>query len=474
MESFLIKALQLVVALVILVTIHEFGHYIFARMFGVKVNRFYLFFNPGFSLLKYDPRAGTLQVLSKDDAHTAFTLKVGKAHPAIPGAKPTWRDTIYGLGWLPLGGYCDIAGMIDETKSSKDLAAEPQPWEFRTKAAWKRLLVMVAGVLFNFLLAIAIYIGIAWHWGEAYIPFQNVTEGMDYSEELHSAGFKDGDRLVAINHKPLDSHSSNITWDMIQPGTVVTVVRNHADSINIKITPGLLEKVVETNAMFMSPRVPVMVQATLGGSGAKKAGIQSGDRFLAVGNDTTPTLTEFFPALTSKPGQTLPMTVLRGDSVIKMPVEIDQDGKIGIQLCAPKDIYDVVTLKYDFLHAIPKGWNTGVNQLTTYIASCKLLFTKAGAKSVGGFGTLGNMFPEKWNWLTFWQIAAFLSVILAFMNIIPIPGLDGGYTLFLIIEMITRRKPSMRFIEVANMIGMGFLLLLLVYANLNDAIRFLK
>lgn len=472
METTLIKALQLIVALVILVTIHEFGHYLFARIFGVKVNRFYLFFNPWFSILKYDPMSGKLRVFSKDDQHSWLTLQVSKPRQPRPDGKPTWRSTIYGLGWLPLGGYCDIAGMVDETKSTKDLSSEPQPWEFRTKAAWKRLLIMVAGVLFNFLLAIVIYIGIAIHWGERTIPFNQVSEGMDFTAPMHNAGFKDGDILLAINGQEITPTTDGVIWDMIQPDTYVTVLRNHRDTVKIDIPKNLLTEVAQENKTFMSMRSPVIVEQTIGNDGAAKAGLRKGDRLLTVGNDTTPTLTEFFPALTEAAGSTVDIRVDRDGHQTVIPVEVNSDGKIGIQLRSPLDIYPVTEINYNFFEAIPRGWQLGTNQLATYVASLKLLFTKQGAKSVGGFGTLGSLFPEKWNWYSFWNIAAFLSVILAFMNIIPIPALDGGYTLFLLIEIITRRKPSERVIEVANMIGMGFLLLLLVYANLNDVIRF--
>ena len=467
------KALQLIVALVILVTVHEFGHYIFARIFGIKVNRFYLFFNPGFSLLKWNPMKGTLQILSKDDNHALATVRVGREHQPRPDGKPTWRDTVYGLGWLPLGGYCDIAGMVDETKSAKDLAAEPQPWEFRSKAAWKRLLVMVAGVLFNFLLAIAIYIGIAFHWGERVVPFSAMTEGMDFTEPMQKAGFRNGDILLQLNGEDIDPTESSATWDMIQPGTRVTVLRDHRDSITITATDELLNDVVERNEAFMSMRVPAIVEMTMSGEGADRARLHKGDRVVKVGNDTTPSLTEFLPAIAAHAGQTPTVHIVRNGQNINMPVEVNDDGKIGIQLRSPVDIFDVTDVQYSFFESIPQGWKKGTDQLATYVSSLKLIFTKSGAKSVGGFGTLGNLFPEKWNWYSFWQIAAFLSVILAFMNIIPIPALDGGYTLFLLVEIVTRRKPTERFLEVANMIGMGFLLLLLVYANLNDVMRLL-
>lgn len=471
MESFLMKALQLIVALVILVTIHEFGHYFFARLFGIRVNRFYLFFNPGFSILKYDPMKGTLRLFSRDDDHSLATFQVSKPRQPRPDGKPTWRDTIYGLGWVPLGGYCDIAGMVDETKSAKDLEAVPQPWEFRTKAAWKRLLVMVGGVMFNFLLAIAIYIGIAIHWGDRTVAYQDMSEGMDFTEPMHKAGFRDGDILLQIDGKDIDPKAGNTAWRMLQPGTTVQVLRNRQDTVSLTMPDELINEVVEANTSCMDIRIPVVVLQTIGGEGAAHAGLLPGDRILAVASDTTPTLTEFRPAIAACSDSKPMMTVQRGDSLLHVPVEVNSYGQIGIQLTPPDGIFPVTEVRYNFFEAIPRGWQVGTERLTTYVESCKMLFTKQGAQSVGGFGTLGSLFPERWNWYSFWQIAAFLSVILAFMNIIPIPGLDGGHTLFLLVEMATRRKPSERFLEIANMIGMGFLLLLLVYANMNDVYR---
>lgn len=465
------KALQLVVALIILVTVHEFGHYFFARLFGIRVNRFYLFFNPGFSLLKYNPMAGTLQIFSKDDAHAWKTVRVGKVWQPRADGRPTWRDTVYGLGWLPLGGYCDIAGMVDETKSSKDLAAEPQSWEFRTKAAWKRLLVMVAGVMFNFLLAIAIYIGIAFHWGERLVEYDAITEGMNYTEPMHRAGFRDGDILLSLNGERPDPRNTADNFGLIQPGAHIRVLRDHRDTIDITVTDRLIKELISENTPFMSVRQPAVIDDLLKGDNAAEAGLMAGDRIVSVAGDTTPSLTEFFTALQASKGRTVPMGVIRDGSLISKSVAVNDAGKIGIMLRPASKIYDVTEYNYTFLESIPRGWHNGVDRLSTYVSSMGMIFTKEGAKSVGGFGALGSMFPSKWNWLSFWEITAFLSVILAFMNIIPIPALDGGYTLFLLIEMITRRRPSERFIEIANMIGMGFLFLLLIYANLNDIYR---
>lgn len=471
----LIKALQLVLALVILVTIHEFGHYIFARMFGVKVNRFYLFFNPWFSLLRYDPMKGTVDVFARNGEKGLFTLRAGK--PATPRAdgKSTWRDTIYGLGWLPLGGYCDIAGMVDETKSADQLASEPQDWELRSKPAWQRLCVMVAGVTLNFVLAIIIYIGIAIHWGDDVIPFQAMTEGMDFSEELQEAGFRNGDILESLNGKPLDATDYSLAWDMIQPGARVGVLRGGKPE-TIEISESLIRTVATKGKDYtpMAMRIPVYVAKVVNGDPAAAAGIQPGDRILTVGADTVPSITEFLPSLSAHAGRTIPMRLVRKDGKEEVvDITVSDAGKIGIQMLSPLEIFDRQTIHYNFFQAIPRGWEIGTDRLSSYVSSLKLVFTKEGAQSIGGFGTLGDLFPSQWNWYSFWQITAFLSIILAFMNIIPIPGLDGGYTLFLIVEMITGRKPSDKFLEVVNTCGFALLLLLLVYANGNDLYRFL-
>ena len=471
----LIKALQLVLALVILVTIHEFGHYIFARMFGVKVNRFYLFFNPWFSLLRYDPMKGTVDVFARNGEKGLFTLRAGK--PATPRAdgKSTWRDTIYGLGWLPLGGYCDIAGMVDETKSADQLASEPQDWELRSKPAWQRLCVMVAGVTLNFVLAIIIYIGIAIHWGDDVIPFQAMTEGMDFSEELQEAGFRNGDILESLNGKPLDATDYSLAWDMIQPGARVGVLRGGKPE-TIEISESLIRTVATKGKGYtpMAMRIPVYVAKVVNGDPAAAAGIQPGDRILTVGSDTVPSITEFLPSLSAHAGQTIPMRLVRKDGKEDVvDITVSDAGKIGIQMLSPLEIFDRQTIHYNFFQAIPRGWEIGTDRLSSYVSSLKLVFTKEGAQSIGGFGTLGDLFPSQWNWYSFWQITAFLSIILAFMNIIPIPGLDGGYTLFLIVEIITGRKPSDKFLEVVNTCGFALLLLLLVYANGNDLYRFL-
>lgn len=488
METILIKAAQLILAFIILVTIHEFGHYLFARIYGMRVDKFYLFFNPWFSIAKYDPRKGTLQLIAwtkkkkttdadgkeveQEEERSLKTFRVGKPHPAKPGAKPTWRDTLYGLGWLPLGGYCAIAGMIDETTDAKELAKEPESWEFRAKKPFPRLMVMVAGVLFNFLLAIVIYIGIAWYWGDRVVQYSDTYEGFDYVEQLEKAGFRTGDIPLAVNGEPTDAKDGRVLWEMIQDGSKVTVLRNHTDTVILTIPNGTLEALAKLETAAISPRVPVAVGKIVNGEPAEKAGLKPGDRIVKVGNDTTPAFSDFTPALERNADKDVVLTVMRGDELVKLPCHVNDQGKIGIQLKPIQEIYPVEVVEYSFLQSIPKGIGDGTDRLVTYVSSLKLLFTKTGAQSLGGFGAIGSLYPDQWNWYSFWQITAFLSVILAFMNILPIPALDGGHVVFVLWEIITRRKPSIKVLEYAQICGMAFLFLLLIYANANDIYRF--
>lgn len=451
METFLIKALQLVVALSLLVVIHEFGHYIFARIFGIKVEKFYLFFNPWFSLFKWTPKKKAT-VLNSDGTE-----------------KASWRDTEYGIGWLPLGGYVKIAGMIDESMDKEQLAKPAEPWEFRSKPAYQRLLVMLGGVLFNFILAVIIYAGIAWHWGEKYIPLENAYEGLDYAPAAQAVGFRNGDLPLSADGKPIDSSKQDFPYTLASAGEV-TVLRNYKDTVTINLPEDFLLKLNDDKGFF-SFRVPVFVASTVGGEAAEAAGILPGDRIIAVGDSLTQSYTELTPALKAAAGKSTPIKLLRDGKELIVTATPSEGGKLGFMLKPITDIYPTISVKYGIFRSIPKGWEIGTNTLGNYVSSMKFVFTKEGAQSIGGFGAIGNLFPDEWNWYGFWQITAFLSVILAFMNIIPIPALDGGHVMFLIYEVISRRKPSEKVMEVAQYIGMAFLLLLLIYANGNDIIR---
>jgi len=455
LEAFFIKALQLIVALSLLVVIHEFGHYIFARIFGIKVEKFYLFFNPWFSLAKWKPKAPKRRKLNSDGSERA-----------------SWRDTIYGIGWLPLGGYVKIAGMIDESMDTKQMASEPQPWEFRSKPAGQRLLVMLAGVIFNFLLAIIIYAGIAFYWGEKVVPLQEAHEGMDYCETLQNVGFRNGDILLTLNGKIMDVSKGSIQWDMIQDGATIEVLRNHTDTVRITLPEGTTSQIIGEKDTPVTYRIPVIVSDVVA-EPALSAGLSVKDRIVKVGTDTTPAYSDMQKALTKYAGKPTTVTVMRGDSLVQLKVTPTAAGKLGFHFAPPSEIYKTKVVEYGLLESIPRGWELGVDQLTMYVSSLKHIFTKEGAEQVGGFGAIGNMFPDKWNWLAFWNITAFLSVILAFMNVLPIPALDGGHVLFTLYEIVTRRKPSDKFLEYAQMAGMAFLLLLLVYANGNDIYRWI-
>lgn len=452
--TFWLKALQLILALSLLVVVHEFGHYSFSRIFGVWVEKFYMFFNPWFSIAKWKPRA-----------------KVDSDGNEV---KSSWRATEYGIGWLPLGGYCKIAGMIDESMDKEQMKEPAKPYEFRSKPAWQRFFIMIGGVLFNFLLAGIIYAGIVWTYGEMYVNFEDAHEGMNYCDSAHAIGFQDGDiPLMADDHKLTYRNGTEVT--NILMAKTVTVLRNHKDTVVITMPKDFLaqaNKDAEAGQMFMDYRMPVYIEQTQARMGAEKAGLKKGDRMLAVGNDTTPSYNQFTEALAKHKGKTVTITYLRDGKLLKTPVEIDADGKLGIQLTPITKIYKVNVKKYNILQSIPRGIVMGWDQMVTYVKQLKMIFTPQGAKSLGGFGAIGSIFPDQWNWLDFWSITAFLSIILAVMNILPIPALDGGHLLFLIYEMITGRQPSEKFLERAQYIGMALLLALLLFANGNDIYRY--
>lgn len=454
MDAFMIKAVQLVAAFALLVLVHEFGHYIFSRIFGVKVEKFYLFFNPWFTIYKYKPKKKALKSGEED--------------------KMTWRDTEYGIGWLPLGGYCKIAGMIDESMDRAQMAQPAKPWEFRSKPAWQRLLIMIGGVLFNFILAIVIYSGIIYTWGERYIPFSNATEGMMYCDSAHKIGFQDGDIPLLADGEELTTYTGNELMKMLGAKTV-TVLRNGTDTVNIAIPDNFIfkaNKEAEDGQMFMAYRLPVVVADVQPGMGALKAGIEKGDSIVSVNGVPAASFEVFTTQLEKNKNKTVAIGFVRNGKPMSADVAIDGGGKIGIMLTPITDVYNTITREYSILASIPRGIELGVEKLTSYVGQMKYVFTAEGAKNLGGFGAIGNIFPDEWNWEQFWSITAFLSVILAFMNILPIPALDGGHVLFLLVEIITRRQPSEKFLEKAQMIGMTFLIALLLFANGNDIYRF--
>ncbi|MCH5237775.1 MAG: RIP metalloprotease RseP [Muribaculaceae bacterium] len=505
MDTFLIKATQLILAFAILVIIHEFGHFLFARLFGVKVEKFYIFFDPWTELFKWKPKRyigglGKKKKIGnypeedveeknencKADSSNQENLKESTDSEGDKKnqKKSFWGDTEYGIGWLPLGGYCKISGMIDESMDTEQMKKPPQPWEFRSKPAWQRLLIMIAGVLFNFLLAILIYAGIVYATGEKYVPFNEAKLGMAYSGEARKIGFKDGDIPLYADGEALNN-PLEARMKMIQ-ASKVTVLREGKDTVDIRIPEEFifaLDKEAKSDTAkiaFMTYRIPVRITQVAPGDGAAKAGIKTGDEILAIDSIATPSLDIFLSSLAGHEGKTVDIKLVRRTDkalpdTLTIPVDLSENSKMGVGLeVDPAAFFNSKEIKYSLLASIPKGISMGTERLSSYAQSMKLVFTKEGAKSVGGFGSIGSIFPESWDWIAFWNIAAFLSVALAFMNILPIPALDGGHVLFLLYEVVTRRKPSEKFLEYAQMIGMGLLILLLLYANGMDIVRLFK
>ncbi|MGN1173358.1 MAG: RIP metalloprotease RseP [Muribaculaceae bacterium] len=467
METFLIKAVQLVAALSLLVIIHEFGHYIFARIFGIRAEKFYLFWNPYFSLVRYNPRTGKWNFFCRnltDEEEKARIKEIKESK-----AKASWRDTIYGIGWLPLGGYVSIGGMIDERMDTNQVKETIHPTDFMAKPAWQRFFVMVGGVLFNFILAILIYAGIAFGWGEKYIEYTDAYAGMDFIPEAQAIGFQNGDIPLTADGKQLSAGDDNSIMQLIE-AKEVTVLRGN-DTIAIAIPENFILKIADKK-MFMSYRLPVIANQIMPGDPAEKAGLQPGDHIIAIGETPTPSYTEFMPALQVMAGKECTIKVLRNEKEISLTATPTEGGKLGFTFKMPTDIYKVNIREYGFFESFPKGISDGCSKLVAYVSSLKYVFTKEGAQSVGGFGAIGSLFPEQWSWLMFWEITAFLSVILAFMNILPIPALDGGHIMFVLWEMITGKPASLKVLEYAQMVGMALLFALLIYANANDIYRF--
>lgn len=451
METILIKALQLIAALALLVIIHEFGHYFFARLFGIRVEKFYLFFNPWFSICKWKPKEKPRKY-KKDGT-----------------PKTSWRDTTYGIGWIPLGGYCKIAGMIDESMDKEQMEQPAKPDEFRSRPAWQRLFVMIGGVLFNFILAIVIYIGIAVYYGNDELPYGNIELGMNFTEEAQSAGYRNGD--IILRADTTDMTTANAFNALpVASASVVTVLRGN-DTVRITNPEDFPVKL--PNGLFVKGNqvlFPAIVGKAVSGSGAEKAGMTLGDKIIAIDGKPIIAFQDIKPYLSSVADGIKPVTIVRENDTISVNANIENHA-LGVIPLDPTLIYNVKHTDYGFFEAIPFGISRGCDRMVSYVSSLKYLFTKEGAQSVGGFGAIADLFPAKWDWLTFWELCAFLSIILAFMNILPIPALDGGHVLFVLWEMITRRKPSDKFLERAQMVGMFLLLALLLYANGNDIYR---
>jgi len=438
METVLIKAVQLIVSLSILVIIHECGHFLFARIFKVRVEKFYLFFNPWFSLYKY---------------------------------KPKNSETEYGIGWLPLGGYVKISGMLDESMDKEALAQPPKPWEFRVKPAWQRLLIMVGGVLMNFILAFFIYAMIAFAWGEEYLPIKNVKLGYAFNAATLKAGFQNGDIPLTADNVPL-KYMDGKTRMAIVNAKEVTVLRNGKEvTINL---PADFDKIVFDKEDNFIERFPFVIKEVTLGSPAKEAGLANGDSIVGVNETQNLSASDIQQLLAENKEKNINLDIYRNNQLLSIPITPNEFGKIGVALKLPEEIYETIQVHYNFFTSIPAGVRIGVNTIKMYLGQFKFIFSKEGAKNLGGFGAIGSLFPDKWHWFIFWQMTALLSIILGIMNIIPIPALDGGHVMFLLYEVVTGRKPNDKFLEYAQVAGMILIFGLILYANGNDLFRWLS
>lgn len=456
MEVFLIKALQLMLSLSILVLLHEGGHFFFSKLFGVRVEKFYLFFDPWFHLFEF---------------------------------KPKNSDTTYGLGWLPLGGYCKISGMIDESFDTEQLKQPMQPYEFRSKPAWQRMLIMIGGVLVNFLLALFIYSMILFHWGDDYVATKHMTQGMKFNTAAKALGFQDHDILVGTDKGEFKTYDGDMYRDL-STATRVDIIRGGKPmSLNL---PGDLDmlSMIKESPRFVEVYIPLQIDSVMKDSPASKLGLVRGDKVLTVNGKKVESFNDFqlemgrvndmLTAATSHQDSVKALTasveyVKASGDTLKNSVLLqsgDEGVKFGFYNHPVMLDYKVTHISYGFLQSFPAGVKYGWNVLSGYVGDMKYVFTKEGAKSLGGFGALGSLFPSMWDWHAFWMMTAFLSIILAFMNILPIPALDGGHVFFLLYEVITGRKPGDKFMERAEYVGFAILLLLLVVANLNDVLRF--
>ena len=455
MEIFLIKLLQFMLAISILVLLHEGGHFFFSKLFGVRVEKFYLFFDPWFHLFEFKPRKS---------------------------------DTTYGIGWLPLGGYCKISGMIDESFDTEQMQKPAEPWEFRSKPAWQRLLIMIGGVLVNFLLALFLYAMCLFTWGDDYVKPKDMPLGMKFNKEAKALGFQDRDILVGTDQGEFKKFGADMFRDMATAHKAYVIRDGKQVSIDMPGDLDLLD-MFKSTPPFMTQFIEARVDSVLSGSLAEHMGFRKGDIITSLNGKRITSFNDFQYEVgriddvldyakthqDSLKALTVTVTLARqaGEQTCKLTRKgvLKDDLKFGYMPQLPAD--KVTHIEYGFFESFPAGIKYGCNVLSGYVGDMKYIFSAEGAKSLGGFGAIGSMFPDVWNWHKFWLMTAFLSIILAFMNILPIPALDGGHVLFLLYEMITRRKPSENFMIRAEYIGIGILMLLMIVANLNDVLRWI-
>ncbi len=468
MSVFWIKALQLIICFAILIILHEGGHFFFSKLFGVRVEKFFMFFDYKFHLFS-----------TKDKWFTRLFPKMRD------------NETEYGIGWIPLGGYVKIAGMIDESMDTEQMKKPAQPDEFRSKPVYQRFFIMVGGVLVNFILALIIYAMILFTWGSDSLPMQNITYGFAYNEMAQELGFRDGDIPVSIDGQPIEGWDGSV-YRAISQASEVIVLREGAEvSITMPAEGVNLLDMIEQDPRFLAVRVPARIDSVMPESPAALAGMRTGARILSVDGKPVEWWADFDAVMNRKADilaadcshadsvrlRTLPLVYLNADSQTPDTVvlQLTEQYMMGVIRQPYQLLYrdSYVHHDYGFLESIPAGIAFGWETLKGYVSDLRYVFTKQGAQSVGSFGTIGDLFPAAWDWQAFWSITAFISIILAVMNILPIPGLDGGHIFFLMVEAITRRPPSEKFMERAQMLGMLLLLALMALALFNDAMKFL-
>ena len=437
----LIKAYQLLLALSILIIFHEAGHFLFARLFKTRVEKFYLFFDPWFCL---------------------FKKKIG--------------DTEYGIGWLPLGGYVKISGMIDESMDLEQLSKPPQPWEFRSKPSWQRLLIMLGGVMVNFIFALVLYVLILYTWGEKYLPLENLTYGIMVDSTAMQMGLRNGDKILALDGQEVENYMSIVHDIVVNDAKTIKVERN-GQIMNLNIPEGAIPSLLKTSLPIL-PRMPFHIYAVQENSPASKAGLMPEDKVVALAGIPVSFFDEFKTVIANYKNQEVQLSVLRnGTDTVNYQLTVPETGIIGVSPDFSLERYfELKEVRYSFIQSIPAGISKGFNTISSYLKQLKLLFrpeTKA-YESLGGFIKIASIFPGEWIWQSFWNFTAFLSIILAIMNLLPIPALDGGHVIFLLYEMVSGRKPNEKFLEYAQIAGMIFIFALLFYANGNDIIQLFK
>ena len=441
--TILIKILQFVLSLSILVIIHELGHFALAKLFKTRVEKFYLFFDPWFALFKF---------------------KKG--------------ETEYGIGWLPLGGYVKISGMIDESMDKEQMKLPPQPYEFRSKTSFQRLLIMTGGVVFNFILAMLIYVLVLFAWGETYLPTSSVKYGIETDSVGLAIGLRNGDKIITVDNQHVENFIQ-ITSDIVLNDRKSIQVERNGVNVNIDIPKEYIPKMLKGKGQI-DPRIPFgpFVVTSFGKeSPGKAAGVAIGDELIGLDSIKFIYYDEFQKYLAENKDHHVILNLLRKGETINISVLPTEAGLIGINRTVSIDqIFELKTIKYGFFQSIPAGINKGFKTVADYLKQFKLLFSKDSKayESLGGFITIGNIFPGEWDWHSFWNLTAFLSIILAVMNILPIPALDGGHVMFLLYEVLTGRKPSDKFLEYAQIVGMVLLLGLLLFANGNDILRLIR